>query len=370
MPRSLAAPLRTGLLVVLLTLAACVVLLELGLRVAGRLPSNTTDGFFEQHGSAFRLRKNFTKVWRTPSYVCTIQTNSFGLRDRAPGPPRALAAPYYAFVGDSMTFANGVDWEDSFVGVFERLAAPDGVGVVNLAVGGHHLVEQQELLDDFLAAVARKPSWVVVVLNSQFVSLFDVRYTDVIVKDGFIFRSGEWLLPYLTVTLGNTSSAYCFFRDAIRKVQARLMPSTGAAAARAFLEPFLRRGRLATPETAARLDRTLDRLDAVIRGAGSAPVYVYVPTSAEVRAAEFLALAGLSADDYDFRLHLDRVRRHCERAGVPLVDLLPAVQALHAEGRPLSFSQDMHFDAPTNRAIGEALHQALRGGPGLTTPGR
>jgi hypothetical protein len=335
-------------------------MLEVGLRLMGNLPSNTTDGFYEQHGTAYRLRKNATKTSRTPSYSCTIHTDSHGFRSSAPGPREFGPGPYVAFVGDSMTFGNGVDFQDSFVGVFAQRSAQRGLGVVDLAVGGHHLSEQEDLLHEFLSSVPQKPDWVMVVFTPQFMELFESRYQDVLVRNGYIFREGDWLLPYVTVALGNSSSAYSFFRDGIRRTQARLMPSTTARVALAMLAPFSTTAPLASPAVAERLEHRLARLDEEIHRAGSRPFYVYLPSSADVRSKEFLAMTGRSAAEYDFLLYLRRLREHCERSGAPLVDLLPVVQRLQEEKGQLSFMQDMHYNADANRAIGEALYELTR----------
>src|SRR5919198_5566645 len=128
--------LRNTLLFVVPTVLVCIGILEVGLRLFGRLPSNVTEGLFEQYRAGYRLGRNLTKFSRTPSYSNTVYTNEFGLRDRAPGPRNLERAPYIAWIGDSITFGNGVDYEESFVGVFGALAERRGIDVVNLAVGG------------------------------------------------------------------------------------------------------------------------------------------------------------------------------------------------------------------------------------------
>ena len=350
--------LRRAATVVLPTVLACVVVLEIGLRVSGRPASNVTDGIFAAHGDTYRLRRNMTKVSQTPSFRCTIHTNSWGFRDRAPGPMTLGPGPYFAFMGDSLTFANGVDYDDSFVGVFAEKVRRQGLGAVNLAVGGHRLGDQEELLRDFLASASPRPSWVVVVFTTPFMAMFDRASTGLVVKSGYLFSADSWLLPYVLVMAGNTSAAYCFFRDAARRLQARL--SSQATRAEAGPLEFVEKdGPRARPEVAARFEQTLRRLDEEIRAAGASPIYVYLPSTTDLRAGELIALSGRSADRYDVTLHYDRLRHHCEASGVPLVDLTPTLQALQAKGERLSFAQDPHYDAATNHAIGGALAVSL-----------
>lgn len=358
--------LRTTALVVLPTLLACLVILEIGLRLQGRLPSNVTDGMFEPHGDAYRLRPNQRKVSRTPSYVSTIYTNALGFRDRATG-PRRLDRPYLAWVGDSATFANGVEYEESFVGRFGQAAEPRGLEVVNLAVGGHHLAEQEEQLRDFLAAAPRPPERVVVVLTPQLLDLFEQRHHDLVFKSGYGFPKDAWVVPYLVVLAGNASSAYCFFRDGIRQVQGRLWPK-GPEVAAEMLGMYLRAAPAASPQVAARLEARLTALDERIRAAGSTPVHVYLPTTADLRLGELVALTGRRADDYDFDRFRDLLRRQAAGAGVALVDLDDVLRAEYAKGRPLGFARDMHYNAAANAVIGAALVDRLLG-PAPQAPG-
>lgn len=350
-----------ALLVVLPTVILCLAGLEVGLRVLGRLPSNTTDGFFEASAKSYRLRKNITKVSRSPSFTCTIHTNELGVRDRAPGPRPLAGKDYYAFVGDSLTFGNGVEYEESFVGVVGALAASRGVEVVNLAIGGHRLTDQEERLLDFLEAAPARPSHVVLMITSPLLDGFELRHSDVFIKNGYLFHRGSWIVPYLTVTLGNTSAAYSFLRDTIRKTQERFFPS-GAKVARELISIYARDAALRRPEVAARLEARLTALDGEIRRYGATPIYVYLPSSADLRVGEFLKSTGGRPEDYDFELYRDLLAAHAAGAGLHFVDLTGPLEREHAKGERMSFAQDMHYNVPANRAIGEALFAALFGG--------
>jgi hypothetical protein len=358
---------RPALLLVLPTLVACLAVLEMGLRLQGVVPSNSTDGIFEKHGQTYRLRSNASKLARTPSYSCTIHSNSLGLRDTAPGPRAIGSAPYVAFLGDSITFGNGVEYGDSFVGVFAQAAARQRTEVVNLAIGGHHLADQEVLLADLLAATPRAPAQVVVVFTVTFLTLFEADGSDLIVKDGYLFDRDHWAVPYLTVKLGDASAAYGFFRDAIRKLQGRVALSSRKDAF-GYLRDFSPATPWSSPELVARLERRLTGLDERIRSAGATPVYVYMPSAPDLGARESLAAAGLPADGYDFGRFHAILGRHAAGAGIRVVDLRPTLERLHASGEPVSFMQDPHYNPRANRVIGEALAAALLdpGGPDLT----
>jgi hypothetical protein len=354
---------RKATLVVAPTLVVCLVLLEVGLRLRGDLPSNATDGIFQAYGKTYRLRPGTTKLTRTPSYTCTVVTNSLGLRDATAGVHALGPAPYFAFVGDSITFANGVDYADSFVGTFARAAATQGLDVVNLAVGGHRLPDQEILLRDFLATAPRPPRSVVVVFTKEFITGFERDASDIVVKNGYLFSRDRWVLPFLAVWLGDRSAAYGFFRDGIRRVQGRITQANDKDLAAVFLEDFSRRSRWAHPATLAAFDARLDALDALVRRAGAAPIYVYMPVSRDLDADRFVATAGGRREEYDFRRFHDLLARHAARDGIRLLDLTPVLQRLQAAGERMTFMQDPHYTPPANRAVGEALAAALLDAP-------
>lgn len=360
--------LRTGLLAVAPTLVLCVGMLEVGLRVMGRRPASATDGFFEAHGSTYRLRPDLTQEIRNASFSCAVATNALGLRDRRPGPRALGPSPYVAFVGDSTTFGNGVDYEASFVGRFAEAAAPLGLEVVNLAVGGHRFSDQETLLGDFLAAAPAAPSWVVVIFTKDMVTEFDRDSSSLLVRNGYLFSKERWVVPLVTVTLRDASAAYGFFRDAFRRLQGRSAPESRAEAL-ACLEDFSPASRWARPATVARLEARLDAFEARLRAAGVEPVYVYLPVSRDLDVARHLAVAGQRAEDHDFRRFSALVARHAGRRGIPFVDVSPPLEAMHAAGAKMTFLQDPHYDATVHQAIADALVTALLRTPGGLRPG-
>ena len=348
-PSSIRAFLRTSLLVVLPTLVLCLTMLEVGLRLMGRAPSNVTHGIFEQWGHTYRLRANMSKKIRNASFSFTVNTNAYGFRDRVPGSRALGPAPYFAFVGDSATFGNGVDYDDSFVGVFARFAEPRGIDVINLAVAGHRVLEQEKLLKDFLAVA--KPARVVIVFTSQFILHFDLS-VETLVKDGYLLPRDNWLIPYLKVRLEDASAVYGFFAESIRKIEG---PLSGSLNHSSHESPW------ALPATVARFEARLTSVDELIRKVGAEPVYVYLPMARDLEADEFLAIAGNNAADHDLFQPVKLVKAHANRSGVAFVDLTPALKRLQAAGKPLSFLRDPHYTAGVNHVIGQVLAETLLG---------
>lgn len=354
------------LIVIIPTLVICLIILEFGLRVTGREPSNTTDGFFEQHGSSYRLKKNFSKTKRTPSHTFILNTNSYGFRDAKAGPREIGQRPYMVFLGDSMTFANGVNYEESFVGIVSESLAEDGMDVANLAVGGHFLKEQLEVLRDFMGQVDRSPAIVAICFTPPLIQGFDRSYSNILVKRGYLFRKDRWFLPFVRMMLGNISASYCFFRDNIRRIQAT-MTSDGALDAHNRLAVFAKDHPFYAPPVLQRLQETLREIDQLILRMGARPLYVYLPASPDLKLPSYLRTSQEPQESYDFQILARLLRTHCEADHIPFFDLYPTLKELEDSGKSLSFVLDAHYNASANLVIGETLYQALTRSGELTS---
>lgn len=101
------------------------------------------DFFYYDEDRCFRIRPN-SSGWHRPyegRRPILVHVNSNGLR----GPElREGAHPRIAFVGDSITFDGGVEWEDSFVALVEsKLGAPDGVECLNFGTTDAGIVQYE-----------------------------------------------------------------------------------------------------------------------------------------------------------------------------------------------------------------------------------
>ncbi len=208
---------------ILMTALACLIMLELGLRAIGRSPTNMADGIADQYRDSFRLKRNITKVMKFPAFTYTVHTNEYGFRDRTVGPKGLSGRPFCVFLGASDVFGNGVDFEDSFVGIFAAEASKQGLEVLNLAVGGHYFLDQEALLRDFMDSTGLRPRTVFHCVNALHIPKFDRRNTNIIVKNGYVIDRDGWRIAYLRLMAGNISSAFCFFRDGIRRIQERYL---------------------------------------------------------------------------------------------------------------------------------------------------
>jgi hypothetical protein len=212
---------RAGL--IMGTLILCLVLLEFGLRSIGRQPTNMADGIDIQNGDSYKIKPNAHKTLNFPAFSYTVFTNEYGFRDSAVGPRRLETDSFSVFLGASDVFGNGLDYENTFVGIFAGEAAKKGISVLNIAVGGHHMPDQEALLKGFMETTGLKPSTIFFGLNALVIPKFDRSNQNIIVKNGYAIDRPGWRLTYVRLMAGNISSAFCFFRDSIRRIQERYM---------------------------------------------------------------------------------------------------------------------------------------------------
>jgi len=98
------------------------------------------------------MAPNFEGVSRDDRWSVSIKTNSLGLRDREYGPPGP--GPRILAIGDSFTFGYGVELEETFPKVAEKIlrggAFPE-VEVVNAGVNGYGPLEELALMKRIVA---------------------------------------------------------------------------------------------------------------------------------------------------------------------------------------------------------------------------
>jgi hypothetical protein len=345
--------------VIILTLLACVVMLELGLRATGRIPTNTTDGIAEGFGDSFRLKKNITKRFNYPAFSYTVHTNAYGFRDRATGGRDLKTHPFLAFLGASEVYGNGVDFEDTFVGIFAQEASRRGFEVANLAVGGHYFLDQEDLLKDFVKNSGLRPSTIFLCANALHIPKFDRRNRNVIVKNGYAIDKNGWRLTYLRLLAGESSSAYCFFRDAIRRIQERFLNYELKEDSFEFLQIYSKSNKIRDPERIKEFKAFLTDFSNYCRDNGIDLVIVYLPLSDSFNLKEIVRKLGADPEKYDSSFYAELIRSYCRDNRIKLIDVGPTLERLYNEGEEIRFKLDPHYSKYANRVIGEFLTQGF-----------
>lgn len=346
------------LFVIAVTILLCLMILEIGLRILGRNPSNMTDGIFEQFDDSYRLKKNITKVTKWPTLTYIVHTNSLGLRDNGTCKKDINGKPYLVFLGDSIVFANGVNYEDSFVGVFEELASNEynGLNVLNLGTGGHRLNDQENLFKELTINNSSKPTVAFMCVNSIFLHNFDKRYKDIFVKNGYLFDKKAWKIAFIKIIVSNMSSSYCFFRDNLRKIQT-MWKKTETDDADSVLQIYAKNNRFKDSLTIDKLEEDLAEWEMYCHSINTKPVYVYIPNSNELYLDRIIVESGKKLSDYDISFYERLIESYCKKRNIQFINLRPTLEKYYHEGKQLNFSIDLHYNEFANRIIGEYIYE-------------
>jgi hypothetical protein len=343
--------------IIIFTILTCMGMLELGLRAIGRIPTNTTDGIAEEFGDSFRLKKNMTKQFNYPAFSYTVYTNAYGFRDKATGEKDLRTHPFLAFLGASEVYGNGVDFEDTFVGIFAQGASQRGFEVVNLAVGGHYFLDQEDLLKDFIKNTGLRPSTVFLCANALHIPKFDRRNHNIIVKNGYAIDKNGWRIAYLKLLAGENSAAYCFFRDGIRRIQERYMNYELKEDSYEFLQIYSKSNKIRDPERIEEFYDYLTEFNMYCRENGINLVIVYLPLSDSFNLKEIVRKLGADPENYDSSFYEELIESYCRSNGIKLIDVRPILERSNNEGREIRFKLDPHYNKYANRIIGEFLTQ-------------
>ena len=341
------------------TLVCCLVMLELGLRALGRSPTNMADGIADQYGDSFRLKKNITKVMKFPAFTYTVHTNGFGFRDRAVGSRDLKDRHFDVFLGASDVFGNGVNFEDSFVGIFAEEASKHGQDVLNLAVGGHYFLDQEALLKDFMRDTGLSPARIFHCVNALHIPKFDRRNQNIIVKSGYVIDKGGWRVAYLRLMAGNISSAFCFFRDGIRRIQERYLHYEVTEKSPEFLQIYDKNNPIRKPERIRQFYDYLSRFESFCRENSIELIYIYMPLSDSFNLGKMVRQLGADPEAYDVAFYEDLIQAHCEKSGLRFVNPRPSLERCYEEGKTLRFKLDPHFNIFANRIIGDFLVEEI-----------
>jgi len=360
--------LRTGVqaVLVLCVIMGCLAMLESGLRLTGRYKMSGIEGYLAPGGISFGLKKNASKTvyWRTRSFA--VHISDLGFRAPKTG-PHLTGKPYYAVLGASDVFGNGLDYEQTFVGVLAEKLAPHQVEVLNIGIGGHHLLEQSAMFEQYTKSATQAPAMVIIVLQPLFIGGYDDIHQGTTVRRGELFPEKNWRLPLAKMILANSSASFCFFRDAIRNIQARYS-SRGDTSVSFYVQRYSTKHPIRSPEKSGDFLEKLEDLEAYIRSLGAVPVCVYCPPAGGFQLNDLVAKGELASDLVDSRFFADLVRMHCESKGVKFINVEPLLQQRYDRGEQLNLDGDGHFNEPTSRLVGEYLYEQLK--PDRQLPGK
>lgn len=348
-----------NLCIIIVVVALSLFILDQGLRILGRLPSNISVGELEQFDDSYRMKRNFIKLINWPSFTYYIITNSFGFRDYKVGDRKIKDKEYIVFLGDSMTFAQGVDYKDSFVGVFHDKAKENcGYEVLNMGIGGHHIYDQQKIFYDFIEKRNEKPSHVIICMNEHFVYLFENTHKNNFIKDGYLFNKKKWKFAYLKRMLDSKIAAYSFFRNNLRAVQTKYVKMKKEKSI-PYLDLYSKKNRMSDENIIKKLYSKLNQFDKYCDNFGVKTIYVYIPTADSFHFKNYLTNYDENINNYDVDLYEKIIKKYCENNDKEFYSLKNPLEKQNKEGHALRFKTDGHFNNFANKVIGEYLFKKI-----------
>jgi hypothetical protein len=346
------------LIIIFSTLIFCSLLLEVGLRIIGRIPTDMADGMSEQWGDGYRLKKNLKKTVKWPACSFTTYTNSYGFRDKKNGDIDLKEKIYYTILGASDVYGHGVNYEDSFVGILAEEAEKKRIKVLNLGVGGHRFPDQEALFKDFLKNAPHKPLKLLFTVNAMNIHEFDRPNNDVIVKNGYLLDKNHWIRAYIRLMLGNNSSAYCYFRDGIRKIQEEWFNFKPTKELKYF-RYFSKSNRMYSEDIIRQFEDYLNNLEDFCRQNNIELIYIYLPMIDSYRLEELVLSFKKDPNDFDASYYSFLMEMHCKKEKIPFLNLRPVLKTYHEQGKELRFKLDGHYNKFANRIVGNYLAEKI-----------
>ena len=269
---------------------------------------------------------------RTGEFVQHMTHNSAGFRDVE----RSLAKPPNTFrilgVGDSFTYGAGVDADDGYLRVLERLmngrpGHGPHVEVINAGVGGFFPEAERLLLEHY--GLAYKPDIVLVGFNGTDVFESWLGVDEVRVYDGYLKNAQAVRLGY--------AGMFMILHSHLARI---LYHAIAADSAESRMKEFWR-SREYQNEAWRRIGAELARMRDLAKTVGARMFVCFIP---------------LELDDPGHER--ERLATTCAFAGVPMIDTTSCLEEA-ARDVPVYWKKDGHCTVAGYRAIATAIFSAM-----------
>lgn len=354
---------------VLASLLLCAALLETGLRLFW-------DGYYVKFrrdlpsgGSGFHPERGWSPVPDMQitrgdiEFTATYTHNAWGLRGAEIPPVKASDRVRLLVLGDSMTYGQGVDDDETYSAVLQRLEPR--LEVINAGVSNYSGVQELLLLQDEGAAL--HPDIVLVgFFWNDVEGAWGSDYARYTFEDGALrFHPPDPVSPdhpaFASERRRHRERAERYDSPIMRSYSYRLLSDRLGLLRMMLQERF----RQPDPERAASDDERerawalsfalLSEMRRVSESMGARFAITAIPDQAEIEPD--VKLVGATPDVFDTR---ERVRDFAERTGIPFIDLHPGVRRARELSRePFFFRYDRHWNARGHAAAAAVLREAL-----------
>ena len=370
-------PRRLAFALGFLTLVACALILEGGVRLADAVrtaqprarPQNLPLMQPNPFGTgSYRLRANLDIRTRVETTPVRIRTNAHGMNWRDTDIQGTSGRDRVAFFGDSFTFGSWArDAEHTFVGVFEARVSPARFEALNFGVGGFGLLDEELMLKE--VALGFKPRHAIVVsyMGNDFRDTWlGLNREDIVDGVAVINREnlaarvpGEFLKPDDRIPIPCDPPLWRRIAErsaAFRRAAPLLDLENLCVVFRpnlSFMQPAFWSRVPAPPivlQAREAVAEAIDRMNALAANNGIRLAVVALPTSAQVYARE---PSGRAFDTAYPQAYLETT---CRDRRIPYLDLLPLLRRQAAESnRRLYYRTDTHLTDFGHRKVGELI---------------
>ncbi len=326
----------------------------------------------------YKLKRHYSAVYSQPEFEITEGTNALGLRDN-PIPPKNPATVRILGLGDSFSYSNSVNLNDTFFKQLERCLASDGttsIEVINAAVPAYSTIQEIRYLER--DGIALQPDIVVLgfYVGNDFQDseeLFDSLGRPTIdVVDGQLqandrfpaarYEKQERTLRTATMSIraffASHSALYVFLRERFSETLWRLglrnNPPPPDFCAKEF-SPAMQRGWALTQQL-------LHRLDSFTREHSMKLVVVALPTQYQVHEdlwKHHFTTFGLNPQDYDLDKPQKLLGEYCRSQDIAFLDMLPVLRE-KAGQEPLFYPIASYMTPVGHREVADALCAFIR----------
>jgi len=338
------------------TLAVCLVILDVSLRLLGQGSRSEWSGFYAQGETVYSLKTNVALRCFIGEYHFNVYTCDMGFRCKEPGPRLLGKRAYYMAVGASEVFGWGLNYEDTSIGVLAKNLERRGIDLLNAGSIGHNLTMESATLNRVVTSAKRPPSVVLIFLNPFDMEMFD-KNPGLVIHMGFMYdKNANWRILYANRILNNLLPAWRFFKREFRSLPVLRRADRIDSS---YLIMYAKSHPIRVEPRKIDFLAALTELEGQIRRAGGTPVCIYTPTVGGFILDKLKAEGKLDNKIFDTQFFPELLKAHCEAEGVQFVNFEPILQQRFDAGVKLNIDSDPHFDAPTSRILGEYLYHEL-----------
>lgn len=311
---------------------------------------------------SYRLKENYRGVHKTPEFKVKVETNSDGLRDYEHPFKKEEGIYRILFIGDSFTFGEGVEVEESYPKVTERLLNERGVGkrieVLNASAFSWGPSEEYLYLKHYGSKY--KPDMVILGYNvnsdiwqSRY-GLFDVD------NDRLIYTGTENANKRLNRFLRKIPG-YMFIRERselLALVRRMINDFVDRDVNRAYgdmqLSLFEGKPNDDVQESLRITEAILKRIKDMSKKEGYQFLLLLIPSREQLDPARF----GYPERSVTGNPNM-YIKRICDEAGIQVIDLISSFKGLHKSPDELYYPANAHWNKEAHKFAGGILAQQL-----------